>query len=84
MSYILIILNKLFNIVIWTKMKRTYNDYDDILTKMYKKEQNEKLNIRIRNAKSIINNNCPGTYHVFRKRNNKSHPNDDISKKHNL
>ena len=61
-------------------MKRLYNDYDDILTKQYKKEQNEKLNIRIRNAKSIINNNCPKSYHVFHKRPNKSHGNEDISK----
>lgn len=65
-------------------MKRKYNDCDDILSKMYKKEQNEKLNNRIRNAKSTINNNCPGTYGAFKKRNNKSHGNDNISKKYNL
>lgn len=62
-------------------MKWSYNDYDDILTKKYKKEQTEKLNIRIRNAKSIINNNCPVSYNILRKRNNKSHGNDDIGKK---
>jgi len=62
-------------------MKRLYNDYEDILTKQYKIEQNEKLNIRIRNAKSIINNNCPKSYNVFHKRPNKSHGNEDISKK---
>ena len=61
-------------------MKRLYNYYEDILTKQYKKEQNEKLNIRIRNAKSIINNNCPVSYNVFHKRINKSHGNDEISK----
>jgi hypothetical protein len=62
-------------------MKRLYNDYEDILTKQYKKEQNEKLNIRIRIAKSIINNNCPKSYNTFHKRPNKSHGNEDISKK---
>ena len=61
-------------------MKRLYNDFDDILTKQYKKEQTEKLNIRIRNAKSIINNNCPKSYNVFHKRVNKSHGNEEISK----
>ena len=65
-------------------MKRLYNDYEDILTKQYKKEQNEKLNIRIRNAKSIINNDCPKFYNVFHKRPNKSHGNEDISKKKNI
>ena len=62
-------------------MKRKYNDYDDILKKKEKKEQDEKLNIRIRNAKSIINNNCPRSFDIFRKRMNRSHINDDISKK---
>ncbi len=61
-------------------MKRSYNDYDDILTKRYKKEQIEKLNIRIRNAKSIINNNCPVSYHSPNKKVNKSHENQ-IGKK---
>lgn len=61
-------------------MNRIYNVYDDILTKKFKKEQTEKLNIRIRNAKSIINNNCPVSYNVFHKRINKSHGNDEISK----
>jgi hypothetical protein len=65
-------------------MKRKYNDCNDILSKIYKKEQNEKLNNRIRNAKSTIKNNCPGSYDVFKKRNNKSHGNDNISKKYNL
>jgi hypothetical protein len=62
-------------------MIRKYNDYDDILKKKEKKEQDEKLNIRIRNAKSIINNNCPRSYDIFKKRINKSHIYDDISKK---
>jgi hypothetical protein len=61
-------------------MKRSYNDYDDILSKQYKKEQNEKLSIRIRNAKSIINNKSPKSFNVFHKRTNKSQGKDEISK----
>ena len=62
-------------------MKRVYNDYDTILTRMYKKEQDEKLNLRIRNAKSIINTECPMSYNSMHKRANKSHINENISKK---
>jgi hypothetical protein len=65
-------------------MKRGYNYYDDILTKQYKKEQNEKLNVRIRNAKSIINNKSPKSYNVFHKRVNKSHGKDEISKNNSI
>ena len=35
--------------------------------KIYKKEKNEKLSIRISNEKSIINNSCPWTYRTFKK-----------------
>ena len=65
-------------------MKRRYNDYDDILTKQYKKEQNEKLIVRIRNAKSIINNKSPKSYNVLQRRVNKSHGKDEISKKNSI
>ena len=65
-------------------MKRGYNDYDDILTKQYKKEQNEKLIVRIRNAKSIINNKSPKSYNVLQRRVNKSHGKDEISKKNSI
>ena len=65
-------------------MKRGYNDYDDILIKQYKKEQTEKLNDRIRNAKSIINNKSPKTYNIFHKRVNKSQGKDEISKKNSI
>ena len=61
---------------------RIYNDYDDILTKKYKQEQNEKLNIRIRNAKPIINTKCPVSYNALHKRINKSQGRDEISKKY--
>ena len=63
-------------------MKRKYNDYEDILAKKYKKEQNEKLIIRIKNAKSIVNTNVTGTNRIFKKKkNNKSHGPKNISKK---
>ena len=65
-------------------MRTTYNDYDGILTRSYKKEQNKKLNIRIKNAKSSINNNCPESYNAFRRLHNKSQINNNLSKKYIL
>ena len=62
-------------------MRTTYNDYDGVLTRSYKKEQDKKLNIRIKNAKSLINNNCPESYNAFRKLHNKANINSNISKK---
>jgi hypothetical protein len=62
-------------------MRTTYNDYDGVLTRSYKKEQDKKLNIRIKNAKSLINNNCPESFNVFRKLHNKANINNNISKK---
>ena len=62
-------------------MRTTYNDYDGVLTRSYKKEQDKKLNIRIKNAKSLINNNCPETFNAFRKLHNKANINSNISKK---
>ena len=62
-------------------MRTTYNDYDGVLTRSYKKEQDKKLNIRIKNAKSLINNNCPESFNVFRKLHNKANINSNISKK---
>ena len=62
-------------------MRTTYNDYDGVLTRSYKKEQDKKLNIRIKNAKSLINNNCPESFNVFRKLLNKANINSNISKK---
>jgi len=58
-----------------------YNDYDTILTRMYKKEQDQKLNIRIRNAKSIINNDCPVSYIGMHGKTNKFRKNGNIGKK---
>ena len=62
-------------------MRTTYNDYDGVLTRYYKKEQDKKLNIRIKNAKSLINNNCPESFNAFRKLHNKANINSNISKK---
>ena len=62
-------------------MRTAYNDYDGVLTRTYKKEQDKKLNIRIKNAKSLINNNCPESFNAFRKLHNKANINSNISKK---
>ena len=60
-------------------MRKTFNEYEGILSLSYKKEQNKKLNIRIKNAKSLINKNCPETFNIFRKR-QKLNINSNISK----
>ena len=60
-------------------MRKTFNEYEGILSLSYKKEQNKKLNIRIKNAKSLINNNCPETFNIFRK-SHKLNINSNISK----
>jgi hypothetical protein len=62
-------------------MRTSYNDFDGILSRSEKKEQDRKLNNRIKNAKSLINNNCPQSYNVFRKLHNKSQINNNLSKK---
>jgi len=61
-------------------MRTSYNDYGGVLSRSYKKEQDKKLNIRIKNAKSLINNNCPQPYNVFRKLHNKASINNNLSK----
>ena len=60
-------------------MRKTFNEYEGILSLSYKKEQNKKLNIRIKNAKSLINNHCPEAFNIFRKR-QKLNINSNISK----
>ena len=62
-------------------MRTSYNDFDGILSRSEKKEQDRKLNNRIKNVKSLINNNCPQSYNVFRKLHNKSQINNNLSKK---
>jgi len=64
-------------------MKKANNYYDGILTKLYKKDQDEKLRVRIKNTRSIINNKSPylAISKIYSKKVNKSNPGDDISKK---
>jgi hypothetical protein len=64
-------------------MKKANNYYDGILTKLYKKEQDEKLRIGFKNTRSIINNRSPylALSKVYSKKVNKSNPGDDIGKK---
>jgi len=65
-------------------MRKSYNDYDGILSRSYKKDQDKKLSNRIKNAKSLINNNCPQSYNSFRRLHNKSQINNNLSKKYFL
>ena len=57
-----------------------YNDYDDILSKLYKKEQNEKLKFRIKNVKSNIYNKNTRAISIPNRKFNRSFGNEDISK----
>ena len=62
-------------------MKKSYEDNYTLLNKLYKQEQNELLNNRIKNAKSIISNHCPNSFNTFRKKADKSHEKKDLSNK---
>jgi hypothetical protein len=62
-------------------MKRSYEDNYTLLNKLYKKEQNDLLTNRVKNAKSIISNHCPNSFNNFRKKANRSHEKKDLSKK---
>mgnify|MGYP006873140270 CR=1 FL=1 len=64
-------------------MKKSNNYYDGILTKLYKKEQDEKLKIRVKNAKPLVNNKSPYLRFTkaYNRKVNRSNPGDDISKK---
>jgi len=64
-------------------MRTSYNDYDGVLSRSFKKEQDKKLSNRIKNAKSLINNNCPQSYNIFRKLHNRAIINSTLSKKYN-
>ena len=57
-----------------------YNDYDDILSKLYKKEQNEKFKFRIKNVKSNIYNKNTRAISIPHRKFNRSFGNEDISK----
>ena len=63
-------------------MRTSYNDYDGVLSRSFKKEQDKKLSNRIKNAKSLINNNCPQSYNIFRKLHNRAIVNSTLSKKY--
>jgi len=62
------------------KLRKMYNDYDDLLSKLYKKEQNEKLKFRIKNVKSNIYNKNIRDISIPRRKFNRSFGNEDISK----
>jgi hypothetical protein len=64
-------------------MKKANYYYDGILTKLYKKDLDERLRVRIKNARSIINHKSPylAISKVYTKKVNKSNQGDDISKK---
>lgn len=64
-------------------MRKAKNYYEGILTKLYKKEQDEKLKIRVKNARSILNNKKSNLalYKVYTKKVNKSNQCEDTSKK---
>ncbi len=53
-------------------MKRSYEDNYTLLNKLYKKEQNDLMLNRLKNAKSIVKTNCPNSFNSFKKKNNKS------------
>ena len=60
-------------------MLRSYEDNYTLLNKLYKKEQNTLMLARLRNAKSIVNTNCPNTFNSFKKKRNKSQEKKDLS-----
>ena len=64
-------------------MKKANNYYNGILTKLYKRDQDEKLRIRFKNTRSIINKKSPflALSKIYSKKINKSNPGEDISKK---
>ena len=62
------------------KLRKMNNDYDDILSKLYKKEQNEKLKFRIKNVKSNIYNKNTRAISIPSRKVNRSFGNEDISK----
>ena len=53
-------------------MLRSYEDNYTLLNKLYKKEQNDLMQNRLKNAKSIVKTNCPNSFNSFKKKANKS------------
>ncbi len=62
-------------------MLKSYEDSYNILNKMYKKEQNILMTTRVKNAKSLINTNCPNTFNKNNRRVNRSKDKKDLGKK---
>ncbi len=58
----------------------TYEDNYTILNKLYKQEQNSIMTTRLKNAKSLLNTNCPNSFNNSKKKKNKSHDKNDMSK----
>jgi len=53
-------------------MLRSYQDNYTLLSKVFKKEQNALLTNRLKNAKSLINTNCPYSFKDAKKKTIKS------------
>jgi hypothetical protein len=53
-------------------MLRSYENNYTLLNKLYNQEQNDLMLSRLKNAKSIVNTNCPNSFNIFRKKSNKS------------
>lgn len=60
-------------------MLRSYENNYTLLNKIYNQEQNNILNTRLKNAKSIVNTNCPNSFNNSRKKTNKSNDKKDLS-----
>ena len=61
-------------------MLRSYEQDYMLLNKLYKREQNIIMQSRLRNAKSIVNTNCPNSFNNIRKKLIKSQEKKDLSK----
>ena len=60
-------------------MLRQYEDNYTLLNKLYKQEQNNLMLARLKNAKSIVNTNCPNCFNAFKKKKNKPQDKKDLS-----
>ena len=60
-------------------MLRQYEDNYTLLNKLYKQEQNNLMLARLKNAKSIVNTNCPNCFNAFKKKTNKPQDKKDLS-----
>lgn len=66
-------------------MKRLYKYYDKVISRIDKKDQEERLKMRFKNFQPINNNKSPYSHNFFRKKLNKSIGSYKISKeKYNI